>query len=214
MASILVVCTGNICRSPMAEGFLRAEILRRDLASSITVASCGTWGWEGSPAIPESVEAAAERGADISSHIARRISPAMVDAAVLVLGLTEEHCAAAVEAVPAAASRTFTVKELALLADELPAFEQALEAHTLEGRVAAAHELRDAGFEGNPLDMDVVDPLGLAFETYKAVAWEIDELCGRIADGLLGRAPAGAPAGAPARAPASAPAAAVTGEDD
>ena len=68
MTAILVVCTGNICRSPMAEGFLRDALLRRFGERTPVVSSAGTIGWTGSPASPESVIAAAERGSDIESH--------------------------------------------------------------------------------------------------------------------------------------------------
>ena len=66
MASILVVCTGNVCRSPLAEGFLRHVLDARSAPSSIDVTSAGTMGWEGSAADRFSVEAGAERGIDIS----------------------------------------------------------------------------------------------------------------------------------------------------
>jgi hypothetical protein len=46
--------------------------------------------------------------------------------------------------------------------------------------------LRLEGFTGNPLDDDIVDPLGLPLESYRAVAWELGEWCGRLVDGLFG----------------------------
>ena len=62
MTSILVVCTGNICRSPIAEGLLRDALVARFGAEAPTVASAGTWGVEGSAATAEAVTAASERG--------------------------------------------------------------------------------------------------------------------------------------------------------
>jgi hypothetical protein len=66
----------------------------------------------------------------------------------------------------------------------------------LRDRVAEAHELRRAGFGGNPHDEDVVDPLGMPAETYRAVAAELQEWCERLAAALFGLAPAHAAAGA------------------
>ena len=73
MTSILVVCTGNICRSPIAEGLLRDALAARFGAEAPSVSSAGMWGVEGSSATPEAVAAAVESGADIQTH------PASID---------------------------------------------------------------------------------------------------------------------------------------
>src|SRR3990172_5051090 len=91
MASVLVVCTGNVCRSPIAEGLLRAALGERLGDQAPSVASAGTMGWEGSGADPWSVRAAAERGVDISTHRARGLWPAEAVGADLVLGMASEH---------------------------------------------------------------------------------------------------------------------------
>ena len=92
MTSILVICTGNICRSPIAEGLLRdalrAPVRRRRRPS---VSSAGTSGLEGSGAMPESVQAAAELGVDIAGHVARRLTPDIADGADLLLCMAREH---------------------------------------------------------------------------------------------------------------------------
>ena len=194
MASILVVCTGNICRSPMAEGFLRRSLASRG-AIGVELASAGTHGWSGSGASPESVEAAAERGADISGHLARRLDAEILESSDLVLAMCAEHRDAAVALAPAAAPRAFTLKELVRLLEALPQ-EGCTGGDTrpvLLQRIEAAEALRRSGFEGNPLDDDVVDPLGLPLASYRAVAWELDEWCERLVGGLLGKAHAPAP---------------------
>ena len=188
MASILIVCTGNICRSPLAEGFLRRALEQRTVGEEFDVSSAGTWGWEDSPAVPEAVGVGFERGIDISGHVGRRLEPQYVDAVGLVLGMTSEHRAAAVQMVPGAEPKTFTLKELVRLLDDLPATGG--DEQDLAGRIARAAGLRRSGFEGKPLDEDVVDPLGMPIDTYRAVAWEIEQFCERLADGLVGKAPA------------------------
>ena len=87
---ILMVCTGNICRSPMAEGLLR-HLLPPSLATDITVQSAGTHGLHGNRAESFAVNAAAEYGADISDHRARVLSPSMVRSADLVLAMEKYH---------------------------------------------------------------------------------------------------------------------------
>ncbi len=192
MASILVVCTGNVCRSPLAEGFLRNAMERRFGDDAPFVASAGIAGWEGSPAIEESVQAAAERDVDISDHVARRLVRGHIEAADLVLAMAREHGEAVIGTVPQAGSRTFTLKELVRLLDELSAADAraATPAELLIGRVGAADALRRSGFSGNPHDEDVVDPLGLPLDSFRAVAWELADWCARLADGLFGKAPA------------------------
>jgi protein-tyrosine phosphatase len=182
MSRILVVCTGNICRSPIAEGALRAA-LRRTLGDRAPdVESAGTSGWEGSPAMPESIEAAAERGIDISSHVARRLTRRHVLEADAVVAMASEHRDAVIRAMPEAAGRTFTLKELVRLVEALPpALDEGAD---LAQRVGAADELRRSGFGGNPHDEDIVDPLGLPLASFRAVAWEIDEWSTRLAERL------------------------------
>jgi protein-tyrosine phosphatase len=187
MARVLVVCTGNVCRSPIAEGLLRAAFLERLGDGAPAVASAGTMGWAGSGADPNSIAAAAERGVDISGHVARTLSTAGIASADIVLAMSSEHALAVVRDAPAAAARTFTLKELVRLLEALP---EPAAGQDLGARVAAADALRTGGFEGNPHDLDVADPLGMPLQSFRAVAWELEEWCGRLADGLVGRAPA------------------------
>ena len=189
MAHVLVICTGNICRSPLAEGFLRSALERRFDADVPTVDSAGTQGWEGSPAQAGSILAAREREVDIEGHVARRVTRSHVEGADLVLTMAGEHRDELADAIPQAASRIFTLKELVRLLQALPTPEQA-PAQSLGMRLGEADDLRRGGFPGNPQDEDVADPLGQPQETYRAVAWELDDWIHRLVDGLYGPAPA------------------------
>ena len=177
----------------MAEGFLRGLFRRRveDGSEPIEVSSAGVSAWDGSPATPEAVAAAAERDADVSAHRARRLSSDQLQRADLVLAMTGDHRERALSLAPKAAPRTFTLKELVRLVEALPEAPGAdPPAERLRSRVAAADRLRVEGFEGNPHDEDVADPIGMSLETYRAVAWELDQLSARLVDGLLGPEPA------------------------
>jgi protein-tyrosine phosphatase len=177
--SILVVCSGNLCRSPLAEAFLRRRLEERFPGGEVTVRSAGTIAWPGSPATPEGVVVAREHGLDTSSHAATPLAEALVDGADLVLAMAAEHRAAVEALRPEHGAKTFTLKELVRLLDELPPPDGSLEA-----RLSQAHALRE-GVPPRP-DEDVADPIGLPLETYRAVAWELSTFTDRLVEGLFG----------------------------
>lgn len=82
--NIIFVCTGNTCRSPMAEGYLKSKNLR-----GVTVCSRGFS--EGEAANTNSIAAMAEAGIDISSHVSRRITADDANAADCIICMTESH---------------------------------------------------------------------------------------------------------------------------
>ena len=82
--AILVICTGNICRSPIGE-----RLLRR-LLPAARVDSAGTCGLEGRTADSQATEIAAERGTLLEGHVARRLTPAMVRDYDLILAMELE----------------------------------------------------------------------------------------------------------------------------
>jgi protein-tyrosine phosphatase len=191
MAGILVVCTGNICRSPMAEAFLRRALVERLSEGAPAVRSAGVIGRAGGPAMDEAVRAAAERGADISTHVVTRLGAPLVSDADLIVTMAGEHRAEVARAVPEAADKTFTLKELVRLLDRLSTDEVEADLSTTVAHVEA---LRRSGFAGMPDDEDIVDPLGMPVEAYRAVAWELEGWCGRLADRLADRLARGGPA--------------------
>lgn len=108
---ILTVCTGNICRSPMAEQLLREKLLH---IPGLTVTSAGTGALVGAGMPAPAAELAGSFGArNTEAHRARQLEPDMVRDADLVLALANEHKRRILEEVPAGVRRTFTLRELA-----------------------------------------------------------------------------------------------------
>lgn len=95
---VLFVCTGNTCRSPLAEGITKALLADRlgcragDLpAKGVWVLSAGVAAYGGGPATDLSVEAAAELGADLRDHRSRPVNPQLLAAADDVIAMTRSH---------------------------------------------------------------------------------------------------------------------------
>lgn len=107
--SVLVVCSANICRSPMAEQMLRAR-------SELEVGSAGTAALVGRPMDSASAHALRELGIAPGEHVARQLTPALIDSADLVLAATLRHRREIVDLTGPAAGRTFTLREFARLA--------------------------------------------------------------------------------------------------
>jgi len=87
---ILVVCTGNICRSPMAERMLQ-HFMPEHFKEIVTVSSAGTDALHGNQATAFAVQAMKQYGIDISDHRARRLNRSMVAEADLILAMEQYH---------------------------------------------------------------------------------------------------------------------------
>jgi protein-tyrosine-phosphatase len=88
--NVLFVCTGNTCRSPLAEAITRAQLDRRGWAH-VRVASAGLSAHDGDPATPEAVVVAGRRGVDLSGHRSRALTREIVRWADLVLAMGPTH---------------------------------------------------------------------------------------------------------------------------
>ena len=95
-ARVILVCTGNTCRSPLAEALLRKALAARG-ANGIEVASAGTGAWEGAPASEAAYLVGLEHGLDLSGHRARLITGELIRSADLILTMARHHRARVLE---------------------------------------------------------------------------------------------------------------------
>jgi protein-tyrosine phosphatase len=185
LLKVLIVCTGNICRSPIAHGLLH-DRARRVGEDWLEVRSAGTWGRSGSGATPEAVSAAAGLGVDIEAHRSSRFNDDMAKWADLIITMTTEQAAEVLQESPEARAKTFTLKELVSLLGSLP--PRAAETRPKEGltkRIGEADHARSSG-HSLPADLDVADPLGLSETVYLAVANELEGLVDDLLRELIG----------------------------
>jgi protein-tyrosine phosphatase len=111
MANILVICTANICRSPVATGLLQDRLQRRGL-TDWQVASAGTWAIVPRGASRHSVEVMQRNGFDITGHRARMVDHALIAGADLVLCMEIGHAEALRAEFPDQAHKVFLLSEM------------------------------------------------------------------------------------------------------
>jgi len=203
--TLLFVCTGNICRSPMAERLTVASLSVRlpEVADRFDVRSAGTWGYSGAPMDDHALATLAGRGIDGDDFRARELVRDDVVGADLVLAATREHRAAAVVLHPRAAARTFTLREFSRLANAvdravLPGDDALARARAL---VPAAAALRGRVRAQAPGEDDLADPYGATQPSFDACAELIAESLGPVLTALdpVDRTPAAARHDAPSR---------------
>jgi protein-tyrosine phosphatase len=144
-SSLLMVCTGNICRSPMAERIAGSGLRRRlgpAAGRRIAVSSAGTHGRDCEPMAPYAAEVLAQAGIDPSGFVARTLTKPVLADADLVLTATRAHRAATVTLLPRVVSRTFTLLEFARLVGDTTVGE--LDAHPAPSPVGSLARLAAA----------------------------------------------------------------------
>jgi protein-tyrosine phosphatase len=179
---VLTVCTGNICRSPLAEQLLRLHLT----PEKATVSSAGTRGLRSAPMPPEALALADQLGvptSDSTAHRSRFLTEGMLVAPDLIVTMTREHRRMVAELAPSRMRSTFTAREFARLAADLTddqirdAADKAPEQNP-GARVRAAATLV-ASRRGmvlppeKPEDDDVIDPYGRSWQTYELSAAQL-----------------------------------------
>lgn len=108
MKDVVFICTGNVCRSPMAEGFYRAMT---ESDEAIRVGSAGISAFDGQAASRHSVEVMKQEGIDISAHTSRMLTPQIVQEASHIFGMTRSHRDAVQMMFPQAREKVFVLRE-------------------------------------------------------------------------------------------------------
>ena len=179
MPLILTVCTGNICRSPIA-----AHVLQGYLGASVTVSSAGTRAVVGAPVDAPMLRAAGLLPTAIR-HEASQLRAESIEAADLVIAMAAEHRAAVVSLVPSALGKVVTLDELAVAASLALAGTEGVPSTCSvadAGRTIAAarHLITRHGI------VDIPDPYGRSDAVYQRAFTRIDERCRAIAAWLVG----------------------------
>lgn len=117
---VLLVCTGNTCRSPMAEVLLRHLWNEADPGWPLTVQSAGTWALPGMGASSQAVEAMRRKGLDLSQHRTQAAAPELLTQADLVLTMTARHKEQVLAAAPSLKGRVYTLAEFAGSGTDVP----------------------------------------------------------------------------------------------
>jgi protein-tyrosine phosphatase len=159
---VLFVCTGNICRSPIAErlAVLFAERLQ---VPGFTASSAGTRALVGHPIHQDSVRVIENLGGDSSNFSARRLTTKIASGADLILTMTRAHCDIVLETAPRQLPRTFTLAQAASLVTEFAPASVA-DLGMLRPRLSA-----DEGW-------DIADPIGQNPEFFAGVGARIADL--------------------------------------
>ena len=174
---VLLLCTANQCRSPMAEVLLRHHLEAAGVDAAVS--SAGLYPG-GSPATGHGVAAMADRGLDLSGHRSRQVDSSLLLLADLVIGMTREHVREATVLVPDVLHRAFTLKELVRLAR---AAGPRGEGESLDGwlrRLVADRTRADLLGVGHDDDYDVADPVGRSRGDYERTAALLDDLLAQV----------------------------------
>lgn len=180
MFRVCFVCTGNRCRSPIAESWLR------EVAAGVPleVESVGLLDLGPAPTLPEVLDVSSRLGLDLSGHRARHITKTDIAAADLVIGLEQKHVATAVIEHKVPIEKAFTLIQLVRLIEEGPLPEIEDPEERARAVVAIAHERRRTGrFVAGE---DLEDPFGGPHKGYVAMAERVRDLSQRLASALFG----------------------------
>ncbi len=174
---LLIVCTANVCRSPVVEHLFRRALTSHGL--DVDVTSAGTHGGQ-NVVHRNTVIAAGEIGVDLSQHVSRHLDGDLIenDGADLVVTMTREHLLRVVELVPDAFDRTFTLPELALLSKRHGVDPLTRDVGSWRRAISMGRQRADVIDGGEAYDVE--DPYGGPRGAHRRMVKQVDELVSQI----------------------------------
>lgn len=149
---ILFVCTGNTCRSSMAEGIFK-HMMKNANIENINVSSAGISAYEGDAANEKAIVALNKKGIDITLHKAKLLTKELISESSLILTMTSSHKRMIITALPEHSNNVYALKEFAYIIN---------------------------GEETDSKNLDIADPYGLDYNAYEKTAEEIEEQLQKI----------------------------------
>jgi protein-tyrosine-phosphatase len=159
--TVLFVCTGNTCRSAMAEGIFKKILKERtEDDSKFNILSAGIYALPGMSPTPEAIKVMAEQGIDISQHHAQELQEELIKKADLILVMTNEHKEYIHKEFPFTRNKTFLLKKFTL-------------------------NNKSKSNQDNERNYEIIDPIGRTIEFYRIVARELKENLEKIIDKII-----------------------------
>jgi protein-tyrosine phosphatase len=182
---VLMICTANKCRSPIAEVLMRDALAEAGM--SWTVSSAGVAAQDGASMDTSAAKVLGERGIAVSEWTSRRLVPALIERADLVLTAQLQHRAAVVAMVPAAIRRTFPILQFARFAAHAgPVADPRASDAALVDRVIAAR----GGLQPAPVGADdIADPIGKSIRHFRDCTDTIAHAVEQIVTAVSGGSP-------------------------
>lgn len=159
--TVLFVCTGNTCRSAMAEGMLKKMLEERTKGNSkIEVISAGISALPGISPTFEAISVMFEQGIDISQHYAQELQEELIKKADLILVMTNEHKEYIHKEFPFAQNKTFLLKKFTI-------------------------NNKSESNQNNDRNYEIIDPIGRKIEFYRIIARELKNNLEKILDKIF-----------------------------
>ena len=154
--NILLVCTGNTCRSSMAEGIFK-QLLKDSDIENIYVSSAGISAFEGDNANEKAIYTLNKKGIELVNHRARQLTKNIINESELILTMTISHKRMIINVAPEHSNKVYTLKEFAYIINNE---------------------------DENGKNLDIADPYGLDYNEYEKCAIEIEEQLRKIINNI------------------------------